>query len=72
MGYKYLLRSPYGAQDQSMEIYDPWKTYIKTYLGYGYLRLCKGRKKTHVAYMGKLDKTIKTSPNHKFKLGAHI
>jgi hypothetical protein len=41
-------------------------------LGYGYLKMCRKRKKAHVAYEDKLGKTVKNSLDLKFQLGALI
>jgi hypothetical protein len=37
-------------------------------LGYEYVKMCRKRKKTHVAYMDKLGKIIKNSSDHNFHL----
>jgi hypothetical protein len=43
---------------------------MKTYLEFGYVKMCRKRKKPPIAYMDKNKKTVKTSPDHKFQLRA--
>jgi hypothetical protein len=39
--------------------YEQQKKKTEPYLGYGYVKMCRKIKKTHVAYMDKLGKIIK-------------
>jgi hypothetical protein len=41
-------------------------------LGYGYIKMCKKRRKTHVSYRTKMGKHSKTYEDHNFLLKAYI
>jgi hypothetical protein len=41
-------------------------------LEYGYVKMCRNKKKSHVAHMDKLGKTIKTSLDHNSHPGVQI
>jgi hypothetical protein len=41
-------------------------------LEYEYVKMCRKKKKTLVAYKDKMKKTTKTSLDHNFQLGAQI
>ena len=41
-------------------------------LGSRYVKMCRKEMKTPVAYMGKLSKIVKMSPDHNFQLKAQI
>jgi hypothetical protein len=49
MGYRSSLWKDHG----------PYKTNMKPYFGYGYIKMCRKRNKTHVAYMDKMGKQSK-------------
>jgi hypothetical protein len=38
----------------------------------GMQKMCRKRKKSPISYKDKMRKTVKTSPEHNFKLGAQI
>jgi hypothetical protein len=42
------------------------------YLEYGYIKMYRKRKKTHVAYKDKNGKTIKTFAGHNYHPGARM